>query len=124
MDQGVSESAAECVVSSLVAQGVTEQEIINNENTTAIRTGLGVCLEDDDLPELLGVSSLDEVRAVLAQNMSDASPMSRSEAECLVSTVEAQGFSLVEIGGFQSAIAEGADVAAALTEAQPGCVGS
>lgn len=123
IDEGMTEETAECVVDSLVERGFTSQDIINNDGGEAVRIGLGVCLTDDDLPTLLGVTNLTEVRATLAQRMAEGSGMTPTEAVCLVDTVESQGFSLVEIGGFTRDIAEGNDVAAALSAAQASCAG-
>lgn len=124
MEQGVSESVAECVVASLAARGFSAADIVaNDDDGEAVRIGLGVCLTDEDLPMLLGVNTVPEVRALLAQRMADSGSMSNSEAVCIVTAVEAQGFSLVEIGGFTSDLAEGAPVAAALSGAQRSCAG-
>lgn len=119
----MAEDTAECVVNSLVERGFTSNDIINNDNGEAVRIGLGVCLTDDDLPELLGVANLTEVRATLAQGMATGGSLAPTEAVCIVGTVEEQGFSLVEIGGFTRDIAEGNDVAAALSAAQASCAG-
>ena len=123
IDEGMAEDTAECVVNSLVERGFTSNDIINNDNGEAVRIGLGVCLTDDDLPELLGVANLTEVRATLAQGMATGGSLTPTEAVCIVGTVEEQGFSLVEIGGFTRDIAEGNDVAAALSAAQASCAG-
>lgn len=122
--EGMPEDVAECVIEQVEGSEVSVSEVADGSpiGVAAVRLAFGPCLNDDALVELLEVENLDQVRAVLASTLSRTGTMTNEQAFCLIETVEAEGFSLVDVGGYSQGTDQGALVEASLESAQASCL--
>lgn len=121
---GYQPESAECVIASVEEQGYEAGELadpVAPEVEAALETAIGQCITAADA---LGVSEEigpEELRAeVIADLVNDG--MASEQAECIISTVEAAGFTVVDLAavGLDEAASEG--VVEALRVASLECV--
>ncbi len=123
---GYQPESAECVIASVEEQGYEAGELadpVAPEVEVALETAIGQCITAADAAGVSAAIGPEELRAeVIADLVNDG--MDAEQAECIISSVEAAGFTVVDLAavGLEEDASDGVVEAlqAAALQCQPG----
>lgn len=121
LEEDIPLEVAECIIENVIPEDVPEIAAQTAGGASVALAAYGPCLTDDALVEIFDVDTVDNVRALLATEMANSGSLTTEQAFCLITTVEDQGFDLVDIGGYTTGTPRSEGIVPVLQEAQATC---
>jgi len=118
-DEGVSQSAAECMLDDFEAAGLSPSELASGDLSVAgedlLLESLSECASPEDLTNVVGGAGADELRQSFIDGFVASGLVDDEQAECVMAELEALGVSVEDLsraaiegdeGAFQTQVVE------------------